>query len=50
MKVPIDQNAWKKLMIGRCRAASTWTPIAFIATSMAPLPSPITMAPTIAIG
>ena len=27
-------------MIGRCRAASTWTPIAFIATSIAPLPKP----------
>ena len=35
-------------MIGRCRAASTWTPMAFIATSIAPFPSPSKMPPTMA--
>ena len=47
---PTDQNAWKKLMIGRRRADSTWTPMAFMATSRAPLPRPIRTPPTMAIG
>ena len=48
MKLPIEKKAWKKLMIGRRRAVSTWTPSAFIATSIAPLPSPISTAPSTA--
>ena len=47
-KLPTDHMAWKKLMIARPRAASTCTPIAFMATSRAPLPNPISMAPTTA--
>ncbi len=37
-------------MIGRPRAASTCTAMAFIPTSIAPLPSPITIAPSRATG
>ena len=50
MKLPTEKNAWKRLMIGLRRAASTWTPSAFIATSMAPLPRPNNAAARIATG
>lgn len=42
---PTDQRAWNELMMGRLRAPSTWTPTAFMATSMLPLPRPSSTAP-----
>ena len=50
MKPPTDHSAWNRLMTGRWRARSTCTPMAFIATSMAPLPSPSSTAAATATG
>ena len=49
-KLPIEKHACSRLITGRRRACSTLTPRAFIATSIAPLPSPKTAAPTIRTG
>ncbi len=49
-KLPTDHMPWKKLMIGLGRVASTCTPIAFIATSMPPLPRPSSTPPASSIG
>ena len=49
-RLPIEKKAWNELITGPRRAASTWTPMAFMATSIAPLPRPSSSAPTTATG
>ena len=46
----MEKKAWNELITGPRRAVSTCTPMAFMATSIAPFPRPSSTAPTIATG